>query len=118
METVMERRRRGRSRRQRRDLEDDSGAPGTARFGEEGEVPWHWFLVQAAHATKEVKEALRDCLTGDEAPGRPAMMAASTSRGDGAREDGERCGRGEKCGVGLGRDFYRAGRGIGKRRLG
>jgi hypothetical protein len=49
---------------------------------------------------------------------RPAMTAASTSRGDGAREDGERCGRGEKGGVGLGRDFYRAGRGIGKRRLG
>jgi hypothetical protein len=47
---------------------------------------------------------------------RPAMAAASTSRGDGAREDGERCGRGEKGGVGLGRDFYRAGRGEGMRR--
>jgi hypothetical protein len=46
------------------------------------------------------------------------MAAASTSRGDGAREDGERCGRGEKGGVGLGHDFYRAGREIGKRRLG
>jgi hypothetical protein len=112
METVMERRRRGRSRRRRRrDLEDDGGAPGTARFGEEGEVPGRWFLVQVAHTTKEVKEAPRDCLTGDEAPGRPAMAAVSTSRGDGAREDGERCGRGEKGGVGLGRDFYRQGEG-------
>jgi hypothetical protein len=112
METVMERRRRGRSRRRRRrDLEDDGGTPGTARFGEEGEVPGRWFLVQVAHTTKEVKEAPRDCLTGDEAPGRPAMAAVSTSRGDGAREDGERCGRGEKGGVGLGRDFYRQGEG-------
>jgi hypothetical protein len=47
---------------------------------------------------------------------RPAMAAASTSRGDNAREDGWRCGRGEKGGVGLGRDFYRVGRGEGKRR--
>jgi hypothetical protein len=73
METVMERRRRGRSRRRRRDLEDDDDAPDTARFGEEGEVPGRRVLVQAAHVTKEVKEAPRNCLTDDEAPGRPAM---------------------------------------------
>jgi hypothetical protein len=47
---------------------------------------------------------------------RPAIAAASTSRGDGAREDGEKCGQGEKGEVGLGRDFYREGRGEGKRR--
>jgi hypothetical protein len=29
--------------------------------------------VKAAHATKEDGEAPRDCLTGDEASGRPAM---------------------------------------------
>jgi hypothetical protein len=66
-------RRRRRRSTQRRDLEDDGSAPGTARFGEEGEVPGRWVLVQAEHATKEDEEALRDCLTGDEAPGWPAM---------------------------------------------
>jgi hypothetical protein len=64
-----------------------------------------------AHATKEVKEAPRDCLTGDEAPGRPAMAAASTSRGDGAREDGERCGRGESVGLGSVATFIGQGEG-------
>jgi hypothetical protein len=52
----------------------------TARFFEEGEAPGHRVLVQTAHATKEDEEAPRECFTGDEAPGRPAMARWPASR--------------------------------------
>jgi hypothetical protein len=64
----------------------------TARFFEEGEAPGHRVLVQTARATKEDEEAPRECFTGDEAPGRPAMARRRDPPGGGTYTKVERCG--------------------------
>jgi hypothetical protein len=111
----MDQRRRSRRRPK---LEDDGGVPGAVLWEEGTGRSWHGEHTRVRSEKREERSRGAWHFTDGGMLRRPAMAAASTSRGDGVRKDGERCGRGEKGGVGLGRDFYRAGRGIGKRRLG
>jgi hypothetical protein len=64
--------------------------------------------MQTAHATKEDEEAPRECFTGDEAPGRPAMARRRDPLGDGTHtkvEMDEGLGRGKRVQQGLSRDL-------------
>jgi hypothetical protein len=82
--------------------------PAAARFGEEGEARGRRVLVLAVYATKENEEAPRECFTGDEASGRPAMARRRDSLGGSMHtkvEMDEGLGRGKRVQQGLSRDL-------------